>query len=171
MIEKPEQSEYNEFYQGYIDRVKTKDIIEFLKTQRKSIVRLFNSIPEDRISYKYGVDKWSVKQVVRHIIDTEIVFGYRVHTIAKNKGAELPGMDQDEYMDNSNDTTNSFESLIDEFNNVRRGNIAMIENLDPVVYLNMGKASGFPVSVRANIYILAGHAEHHKFILKERYLG
>ncbi|MFT7160913.1 MAG: hypothetical protein ACI9GZ_002093, partial [Bacteroidia bacterium] len=84
MLERPGQEEYNEFYQGYIDRVKSKDVIEFLKVQRRTMSKLFNSMSEDRISYKYAVDKWSVKQVLRHIIDTEIVFAYRVHAIAKS---------------------------------------------------------------------------------------
>ncbi|MEQ6122287.1 DinB family protein [Reichenbachiella sp. MALMAid0571] len=170
MIEKPEEGEYNEFYQTYIDKVRTKDIIEFLKTQRKSIVRFLNAIPEERYSYKYGEGKWSVKQVLRHMIDTEIVFGYRVHSIAKNKAAELPGMDQNDYMTNSNDSQNTFEMLVEEFNNVRKANISMIENLDPALSKNMGKASGFPISVRAQMYILAGHIEHHKLVLKEKYL-
>jgi uncharacterized damage-inducible protein DinB len=170
MIEKPESNEYNEFYQGYIDRVKSKDVVEFLKTQRKSMVRLLNSITEDRYSYKYAVDKWSVKQVLRHIIDAELVFAYRIHSIAKNPSAELPGMDQDQYMDNTNDLKNSFEALVDEFNAVRKASILLVENLDESVMLNMGKASGFPLSVRAAVYILAGHVEHHKAVLKENYL-
>jgi hypothetical protein len=171
MLERPGQEEYENFYQGYIDRVKSKDVIEFLKVQRRTMSKLFNSMSEDRISYKYAVDKWSVKQVLRHIIDTEIVFAYRVHAIAKSMSADLPGMDEQEYMDNTDDNQNSFEQLIDEFNNVRKSTISMIEGIEPSSFLKFGKANGFPVSVRAKVFILAGHAEHHKFILKEKYLG
>ena len=171
MIDKPDESEYNEFYQGYIDKVKTKDVLEFLKVQRRSLSRLFGSISEDVAAYRYAADKWSIKQVLRHIIDTEIVFAYRIHAIARGVQTALPGMDQNDYMNHSNDVGNTFTSLIDEFNNVRKANISMLESLDSSVYNNVGTASGFPVSLRAKIYILAGHAEHHKSILKERYLS
>ncbi|MDP4680312.1 MAG: DinB family protein [Cyclobacteriaceae bacterium] len=171
MLERPGQEEYNEFYQGYINRVKSKDVIEFLKVQRRTLSKLLNSISEDRISYRYAEGKWSVKQVLRHIIDTEIVFAYSVHAISKNNSIELPGMDEQEYMDNTDDNGNSFEQLVEEFNNVRKATISMIESMHPSSFLKIGKASGFSISVRAKIFILAGHAEHHKFVLKEKYLG
>ncbi|MFY0652064.1 MAG: DinB family protein [Cyclobacteriaceae bacterium] len=170
MIDRPDPSEYNEFYQGYIDKVKNKDVIEFLKVQRRTFSRLLNSLTDDRVHYRYAADKWTVKQVLRHVIDAEIVFASRLHAIAKCPGVTMPGMDQDAYMENTNDATVSFDLLVDEFNNVRKANISMIENLHESGYSNVGVASGFPISVRALLYILAGHAEHHKGILKERYL-
>ena len=170
MIQPPEKSEYNEFYQGYINTLPKGDIVQFLEDQKNELVTLLHVLPEGMEDHSYADGKWTIKQVVRHIIDTEMVFLYRVLAISRDVNSDLPGMNQDVYVDNANDDESSLAEMIDQFDKVRETSISMIRSIPDTALTNHGKASGFPLSVRAGIYILAGHAEHHKTILTERYL-
>lgn len=171
MLEKPHPSEYHEFYETYISKTAHVDnIIDSLEEQRKEVIEAFRDIPVEKQQYKYGEGKWTVMEVLRHIIDTESLFAYRAFTISKNTGANLAGMDQNEYMDGTDDSQNSFDDLIREFNLQRQSNVMMIKNLHDGTYGIIGNANGTPVSVRANIYIVFGHTAHHMEILRERYL-
>ena len=171
MPQKPDISEYNEFYETYMSKVSdVNNILSFLEKQRTEVMRIMNSISEEQQQHAYEEGKWTVKELLRHIIDTERLFAYRAFTISKNTGVELSGMDQDEYMTGTNDSNNSFEDLINEFDIQRQANIIMIKNLHESTFTISGIASESPVTVRANIYIIAGHTVHHLNILKERYL-
>lgn len=171
MLKPPEKSEYHEFYETYVSKIsKEDDVLEYLESQRVDLIDLMHDLPDEKQGYRYAPGKWTVKELLRHIIDAESVFAFRAFTISKNTGVELPGMDQDEYVAGTDDTQNSFVDLLNEFDLQRQHNIAMIKNLHETKLNIIGSANGTPVSVRANIFIIAGHTAHHIEILKERYL-
>ncbi|MFY0627345.1 MAG: DinB family protein [Reichenbachiella sp.] len=170
MISKPELSEYNSFYKGYINLVLDKNILDYLKNQLSDMLDLFKGLPSDKIDYSYAERKWSIKQLFRHMIDAERVFAYRILALSRLDTTSLPGFDENEYADQSNDSKNTMDELIEEFEFLRKSNISMIDNLDPTVLTFVGTVNGSPTSCRALIYILAGHIAHHLNIIHERYL-
>jgi len=171
MLKPPHKSEYHEFYETYVSKVsKENDVLKYLESQRAELLDLMHNLPSEMHDYKYAPNKWVIKELLRHIIDAESVFAFRAFTISKNTGEELPGMDQDEYVAGTDDTQNSFIDLLNEFDLQRQYNIAMIKNLHEGKFNIIGNANGTPVSVRANIFIIAGHTAHHIEVLKERYL-
>lgn len=170
MISKPEIKEYHEFYAGYVDRVIDKDILDFLQKQNEEIRTFFEGMPHEKVNYAYDEGKWTIKQLVRHIADAECVFGYRALCIARNDKTKLPGFDEGEYIDAADDSKNSYQDLIDEFCALRDANVRMIGNFTEQCFTSIGNANGSEISVRAIVYIMAGHVAHHKAIIQERYL-
>ncbi|MCV9386196.1 DinB family protein [Reichenbachiella ulvae] len=170
-ISKPEEGEYGLFYQGYIDHViDASDILELLKNQRDEWVDLYEKLDKEEWSYAYEEGKWTLKQMLRHVIDTERVFGYRAMCIARGEQTPLPGFEQDDYIAGADDEANSGQDLITEFIQVRNANMSMIQNFTEDQLKKIGKASGHATSCRAIVYILAGHMAHHMNIIKVRYL-
>lgn len=170
MISKPASSEYHDFYAGYVNQVINEDILSFLQKQNDEVSTFFRQIPEGKINYAYAQGKWTVKQLVRHISDAERVFGYRALTIARKDQTQLPGFDEGDYIASADDSDNVYESLVQEFQVLREANIHMIRNFNDQCFAQIGNANGTPISVRAIIYIMAGHVAHHKKIIEERYL-
>ena len=170
MISIPLPNEYNEFYRGYVDSIEDSDVLVCLKKQLKSIPDVLWKIPEEKQKYAYDMGKWTVKQVLQHINDVERVFTYRALSFARGDKQDMPGMDQDLFMDNINTSKRDFTKMIDEFVSLRVATICLFEDLTEEQLTLFGTASGFPVSVRALAALTAGHAQHHMNILKERYL-
>ncbi|UXP31341.1 DinB family protein [Reichenbachiella agarivorans] len=170
-IAKPNAAEYNAFYQGYVDEViQEGDIMQYLKTQRDEVVRFYEGLSQDKIEYAYEEGKWTMKQMLRHLIDAERVFGYRAMAIARGDKTQLPGFSEDDYVVYADDTANTIQDLITEFIQVRNANMSMIQNLNAASLARVGSANGSDTSARAIVYIVAGHLAHHLMILKERYL-
>ena len=169
-IARPTPEEFNEFYQDYIDQVPDGDILDFLKSQRLRMNELISSFPESRIDYRYADGKWSAKQVVGHVVDTEWIFTYRALRIARNDRTPMAGMDQNEFMAGANFGDRTLESLGQEFNHLRSASVELFSSFNEGVMSRSGTASGFPFTVRALIYIIGGHTEHHMCVLQERYL-
>ncbi len=130
---------------------------------------LLDRVPPERETYAYAEGKWTIRQIVGHLIDGERVFGYRALCIARGETQDLPGFDQDEYMPNAPYEHVELEDLLSEFRLVRLSNIAMLRTLDETAWTRMGMANGAPVSVRALVYIMVGHVRHHMGVLRERY--
>lgn len=170
MISLPETGEYNSFYQPYINQLKGLDLLATLKSQKKEIASLLESIDEEKSNYAYGEGKWSIKEVINHINDVERIFSYRALAIARGDQQSLPGMDQDIYQANASKNQRSFESLRLEFAAIRESSIYFFDNLTTEECMKIGTASNNPVSVRALAAMVVGHAAHHVMILKERYL-
>jgi len=164
------KSEYNVFYQPYIDAMTDIDLLEGLKLSGEAVNSFLLSIPAEKHGYAYAEGKWTVKDVLLHIIDTERIFAYRALRIARGDKAPLAGFEQDDYVLKAGANTRSFENLLKEYNAVRQTTMLLYESFDAETLLNIGKASGFPVSVRAIGYIICGHEKHHIKIIKERYL-
>ncbi|MGJ8549460.1 DinB family protein [Winogradskyella wichelsiae] len=164
-------SEYNAFYQVYIDKTnKELSIIEGLKQQLDAVVLFYLSIAEEKHNYAYAEGKWSVKDVLLHIIDTERILAYRAMRIARQDKTPLVGFEQDDYVQHGFAKKRSMESLIEEYKSVRFATITLFASLNADALFSIGEASGFPISVRALGYIILGHEQHHNLIIKARYL-
>ncbi|MBB3054465.1 DinB family protein [Mucilaginibacter gotjawali] len=169
MINRPQPDEYSAFAARYVDLVGNGPIIEILEYLQQMTYNLFLRIDPDKAAYAYADGKWTVKQVVGHITDTERVFAYRALVFSREAIA-LPGFDQDVYMEKATFNSRSLEDLANEFNTVRESTLYLFKSFTEEQTLQKGIASGNPVSVRALAYMIAGHEMHHIKILKERYL-
>lgn len=168
---RPDLSRVPEYYHRYINQVPENDILKALDNQTKSVVKLLKKIPAGKINYRYAKGKWSIKEVLQHIIDTERVFAYRVLCIARGESAPLPGFDENEYADASKASKRDWKELVAEFVAVRQSSWYLIKSLDKKQLDVTGIASGKPVYVLGLCFILAGHVNHHVNILHERYLN
>ena len=168
MLSRPEASEYAPYYHTYIGPIEDQDVMGLLRTQANAFDPL-RSLSNPDAAYRYGPDKWSVKEVIGHVTDAERVFSYRMLRIARGDQTPLAGFDQQPYVEAANFDRHSIATLIDAFQTVRAATISLASELDDVAWRRMGTASGFPVSVRALAYIAVGHAAHHIEILRDRY--
>jgi len=168
---RPETTEYASYYQRYTDLVPDGDIVTTLKRQMDQTLTLLRRIDENRGSYRYAPDKWSIKQLIGHVIDAERVFAYRALRFARSDSQAIPGFDQDQFMSGANFDDQLLEDLIDEYEHVRRATIALLKPLSDEAWMRRGTASDNEVSVRALAHIMAGHELHHVQILKTRYLN
>ena len=169
-IEPPDSSEYDSYYKGYIDRVEGRQLSLILRQQRARLLEILDGMSEDQADYRYAEGKWSIKELIGHLIDTERVFVYRAMSIARGEQQSLPGFDQDDYAVRGGFHQRSILSLKGEYEAVRNASIAFFESLDPASWLKTGTANDVNVSVRAIGYILPGHEAHHLSVLQERYL-
>lgn len=167
---RPEPDEYAAYYEKYVSLVPEGEVTATLERQGAETLALLRGLTEERGAHRYGAGKWSVKQVVGHVVDTERIFAYRALAIARGERQPLPGMDQDEYMAGADFDARTLASLTDEFEAVRRGNVLMLRGLSAEAWARRGTASDNEVTVRALAHIMAGHETHHINILRERYL-
>ena len=170
VVTRPEANEYASYYEKYISLVPDADVVETLARQNEEVLALLGGIPEERAGFRYEAGKWSIKEVVGHVIDAERVFAYRATAIARGDRQPLPGMDQEEYMAGSDFDARTLADLAEEFKHVRRANVLMLRGLPAEAWSRRGVASDNEVTVRAIAYIIAGHEAHHVQILRERYL-
>jgi hypothetical protein len=170
-MNRPEKGEYAEYYERYISLVEEDEIVAALENQHAELVRLFEQITEEKSHYAYGQDKWTIKEVIGHLIDGERIFSYRALRISRADQTALEGFEQDGYIENSNFNNTKLSDLATELLAVRRANIIFFKNLSAEAWLRTGTVSGNQVSVRALAYIIAGHITHHLKILGERYLA
>jgi len=169
-MSKPQPHEYAPYYNTYISKVDDGDIIEILTKQHTEVDAFLKSIPADKALYAYADGKWSVKQAIGHITDTERIMAYRLLRFARNDKNELMGFDQDDYIVNARFNDMEMSDLIDELFYTRKANLYLFKSLNDEEKRRGGIASKNPVTVNALLYIIAGHIEHHIRILKERYL-
>lgn len=166
---RPAQNEYDSYYHRYISLVPDEDILIALDQQLSETLILLRSLSEQHGTFRYEPAKWSVKEILGHLIDTERIMSYRALCIARAERAPLPGFEQNDYVKNAGFDKRSVSSLAREFEQVRRATIALFRNLEPEAWERRGTASNVEVSVRALAYIITGHELHHKAVLKERY--
>jgi len=170
MSGRPESSEYAAYAKAYVDLVAGDDILHALRTQVDETVALLQPLGEAGSAVAYAPGKWTVKQVLGHIIDTERVFAYRALCVARNDATPLPGFEQDDYVRFGPFDKCTFASLLDEFSVVRAGTIALFRDLQPADWMRRGVANKFDVTVRGLAFCTAGHELHHRKILREKYL-
>jgi uncharacterized damage-inducible protein DinB len=168
---KPAEGEYLAYFGRYISLVPEGDIIEQLQTQIGTTMALLHTVSEEKSSFRYAPGKWSMKQSLGHVIDTERIFAYRLLAIARGEKAALPSFDQDEYVNGADFDNCSWAYLVAEFELVRRATVAMLKNLPEFAWERMGTASGAPTSARALAFMMAGHELYHRAIFRERYLA
>ncbi|MBD0831886.1 DinB family protein [Aestuariibaculum sediminum] len=170
-ISEIQASEYNDFYKNYIELVSDKyHLIDGFIEGEHNTLTFFKEIPEEKLNYAYAKDKWNIKDIFQHIIDTERVFQYRCFCIARRDKTQLPGYDQDTYVKPALANTKTMEDLMDEFVTVRRSFIALLKSLSEDDLKEVGNANGYPISARAAAFIVLGHALWHIDIIKHRYL-
>ncbi len=167
---RPQQGDYNPYFDNYISLVKGENILTELESNSKITFEFLKSIPEEKGDYAYADGKWSVKQVIIHITDTERVFAYRTLTIARGDNTHLPGYDENIWADNCDSEKRSLDDVIEEFLSVRKSTVHLVKSFDEKIFSRKGTANNNPASVIALLYVIAGHELHHINVLRERYI-
>lgn len=166
---RPVAGEYDPYYERYISLVPSDNILNALEEQRRDMMLLLSGRSEAEGDYRYAPGKWSVKELLGHINDTERIFAYRALRIARADQTPIEGFEQDDYVRNGPFARLSLEDLIEDFIAVRRSSISLFRNLDSDAWTRRGTANKKEVSVRAIAYTLAGHELHHRRILEQNY--
>jgi uncharacterized damage-inducible protein DinB len=169
MNNRPKPDEYAAFYTNYINLVGNDSILDILDQQKENSYRFFSTLNKDKADHVYAEGKWTIKQVLGHIIDAERTFAYRILAFSRGQ-KELPGFDEDAYVANAAFNTCSLEDLANEFKDVRASNMYLFRSLSPQQLLATGIANGNKISVRGLLYITAGHELHHLNVIREKYL-
>ena len=168
-MKRPSEGDYAPFYAAYIKNVPD-DAIKAFGEQLHTTNTFFKSIPEDKIDYRYAEGKWSIKEIVGHLIDNERVMSYRALAISRNEKQSLPGFDENDYIRESNYSKRDYSDLVEELKKVRESNLLMFKNFSEEILDRRGIANNSEVTVRAILFIITGHELHHINIIKERYL-
>lgn len=168
-MNRPLETEYAPYYGSYIAHVSENEILPVLRSQIDELDVLLDRVTPEHETYRYAEGKWSIREIVGHLIDGERVFGYRALCIARGETRSLPGFDQDEYMMVAPYDHVDLEDLLSEFRLVRLSNIAMFRNLDEESWSRVGTANDAPISVRALAFIMGGHLRHHMGVLRSQY--
>ena len=167
---RPPETEYPAYYHRYVAALGDVDLTGVLRTQITAIESLGAMMNDDDALFRYAEGKWSIKEVLGHLIDCERVFAYRAMSIARGEVQPLPGFDENAYVANAAFDARSLRSLVEEFTSVRSATITLMDSMASSVMQRSGTANGNPITVRALLWIIAGHTEHHLRILHERYL-
>ena len=170
-IPRPEPSEYAPYYDRYISLVPGTDILGTLDAQRRQTLILLSGRDESDGEFRYAPEKWSAKEVLGHVCDTERIFAYRMLRISRGDRTPIEGFEQDDYVRNGPFAKISFAELIEDYLAVRRATITLLRNLDEQAWTRRGIANKNEVSVRALAYTSAGHELHHRRILEEKYFA
>ena len=170
-MHKPKSNEYPSYYNRYIDLIKSDDILSVLENQNQEMHDLLSRIGEEAAAFRYAPEKWSVKEVIGHVIDVERIFAYRALRFARNDKTPLPEFDEDDYVKYANFDSRTLIDLSDEFRIARESTLTMFYGFDNDIYNREGIASGFKFTVRSIPYIIAGHEAHHRQIIRERYIS
>jgi len=169
-IARPQPSEYAPYYEGYISKVPDGDVVGTLSKQLEETVALIRGIPEARGDFRYADGKWSIKELVGHVIDCERVFAYRALRFGRGDATPLSGFEQDDFVRGADFNKRSLSDLAEEFEYVRRATISLFASLEDSAWDRRGAANSNEVSVRGLAFITAGHERHHIDILKTKYL-
>jgi uncharacterized damage-inducible protein DinB len=167
---RPDASEYASYFEKYTSLVPAGDIVETLSRQLESTLSTLRGITEEQSDSRYAEGKWSIKELLGHIIDGERIFSYRALRFARGDRTPLSGFEQDDYVAGGNFAERSMSDLIEEFEHVRRASLSLFRHLNAEAWTRNGEASDNQISVRALAHIIAGHETHHIRILRERYL-
>lgn len=167
---RPQPTEYAPYYGTYIQLVPDGDINQILARQGDATVAFLSNLSEEQASYRYAPEKWSIKQVVGHVNDTERIFTYRALCFSRGDPTPLPGYDQDAYVANANFDQRSMAHLVAEFQHLRAAHLVLFRSFDEEMLGRRGIANNVEFTVRALLYAIAGHELHHRKIIQERYL-
>jgi len=168
-MSKPESDEYVPYYGKYISLVPDNDILITLETQWPQTTTILSARKEAEGDFRYAPGKWSLKEALGHVIDSERVFSYRALRIARNDKTPIEGFEQDDYVKFGPFRQSSLAALIEEFSLVRKATLSLFRGLDEAAWTRRGVANKNEVSVRAIAYIIAGHELHHRRIFQEKY--
>ena len=169
MLQRPGPDEFAPFYQAYVDRVPAGDVLENLRQQGERTSALLAAVPESKGLFAYAPGKWSVKRLVQHLVDGERLFCYRAMCIARGEQGSLPGFDENAYADQDGSDARPLAQIVAEYATVRAATLTLYAGMTDAVSQRRGTASGKSVTVRALLWMTAGHELHHLTILRERY--
>jgi hypothetical protein len=166
---RPSATEYGSFHQTYLNYTSGKDYSILVQQYNERIIEAWNAIPTEKINFAYAPDKWTIKQMLQHVIDTERIFAYRALVIARKEPAALLGFDENEYAKNATASHRNWKEMIAEWKIVRQSTNILFGSFTEEDLKQKGTASNLPISVNALGFIIFGHALHHLHVLKERY--
>ena len=161
---------YNEYFAHYIGLVNSRDVLTAIEQNHKDFLSLVADIDEEKAMFRYADDKWSVKELISHIIDSERIFAYRALRFARNDKTDLSGFDENDFAAFCGADERSFAAIVDEFDVTRQSSIALFKSFDQDMLLRTGTANQMEIDVTSLGYLIAGHCQHHFNVLKERYL-
>ena len=166
---RPDATEYAPFYANYVAGVPEADVVSALRDSGKEIAAALSAIPESRGGFRYADGKWTIRELVGHVIDAERIFTYRALRLARGDSTPLPAFEENDYVRSAGSDARTMSDLVDELRAVRESTVRMFASFPDEAWTRTGTVSGRPVSVRALAYITAGHARHHLAILRDRY--
>lgn len=169
-IARPTPSEHDDYYRLYIDQVPEGDVLGILAASLEATLDRLRDLPKAWQSFRYEPDKWTINEVIGHVIDVERTFAYRAMCMARGEQRDLPIFDQDTYAAASNAASRPLAALLGELVSVRRASLTLFASFDDAALGRAGKASGFPFTVRTFPFLIAGHEIHHRRVIEERYL-
>jgi hypothetical protein len=167
---RPTSSEAASYYFNYIDRVVGDDVLRVLDSQLDETVKFLSTVSEEKSLYRYGPDKWSLRELLNHVNDTERLFVFRALWFARGFEEPLPSFDQEIAVNNSGADAVSWKDMVDEFRSLRQTTLSFFRSLPEAAWSRSGIASGNPFTVRALAFIAAGHVAHHVDVMKRLYL-
>jgi hypothetical protein len=171
MLQRPLTSEYPEYYVPYVELVPEEDLLTILSEDLKSTIALFEGISDEDGYFRYAPNKWSIKEVLGHMTDTERIMSYRLLRIGRGDQTALAGFNENDFVEGSQINKQSIKDILEDFIATRKATITLIKNMPTDAWVNKGNANNTEVTTRAIGYIIAGHAIHHKQIINERYLS
>ena len=163
-------NEYSAFNATYIQALENVNLIEELEICLHDFIRFVQNIPMDKFDYRYAEGKWTIKDIIQHIIDAERIFSYRALRISRNDQTPLPGFEENSYVEHTNANARSIQGLLTEMAALRQSTLLLFKSFTQEQLQLIGTASDNPISVRAIGFIMIGHQKHHQRIFKERYL-
>ena len=162
--------EFAPFYKPYIDKSGELELIESLKLSSQKAIDFFKTVPAEKHEFSYASNKWTIKEILLHLIDAERIFAYRALRFARNDKTPVLGFEENDYVPESYANTRSLEDLLEEYKKQRESTLALLSSFSDEVLKRVGVANGSEISVRAIGFIIVGHETHHLGIIKERYL-
>ncbi len=169
-IPRPAPTEYPASFEAYLAKLPAGELLDLLESQWEELGCLLEELDDAAADHRYAEGKWSVKEVLGHLLDAERIFAYRLLRIARGDATPLAGWDETAYVAGADFGARPLESLLEEYDLVRGHSLALLRGLDPSCLGRMGVSNGKPVSARAIAWVIAGHEHHHMTVLKERYL-
>jgi hypothetical protein len=166
---RPASDEYAAFFAGYVSRVPEDDVSGILAMQVDVVRAYARGVTAERETYAYAAGKWNIREVLGHVVDAERVFGYRAFCISRGEKVSLPAFDEQQYAARSPAPRTPLAETVQTFAAVREANLAAVSRLDDAAWREVGTVNGFPTSVRALAFIMAGHVRHHLQVLADRY--
>ena len=163
-------TEYELFYSNYIKSLGNVDLFEVLNSSLEDTLNTLGDLPEEKLMHRYDNGKWTIKELIQHIIDAERVLSYRALRFSRNDPTDLQGFEEDWYVGNSNGNERDFKDLLEELANLRKASISLFKSFTNEMFKMLGTANGSIMSVRALGFIIVGHQMHHLNIIKEKYL-
>ncbi|WHY01468.1 DinB family protein [Neobacillus sp. DY30] len=170
MFQRPAKDEYPDYYVPYVDLVPEGDIVQVLNENLQKTVSLFEGISEEVSLHRYAPEKWSIKEVLGHITDTERIMSYRLLRVGRGDQTPLAGFNENDYVQAAQTNNLSLKTILEDFKAVRNATISLIQNLPHEAWENKGNANRMEITTRAIAFIIAGHQMHHCKIVEDRYL-